>query len=84
MDIYELANGVDSKEKLVEFLFYFQKDFKENKDEWENITLEDYLESMEAWLNDCDGAFRNKGEEMPKNISWNFIATVLLAGSYYE
>ncbi|MHA4044638.1 hypothetical protein [Bacillus cereus] len=30
------------------------------------------------------GAFQNKGEEMPKNISWNFIATVLLAGSYYE
>ncbi|ANS46691.1 hypothetical protein BM86_22090 [Bacillus thuringiensis] len=80
MDIYELANGVDSKEKLVEFLFYLQKDFKENKDEWENITLE----SLEAWLNDCDGAFQNKGEEMPKNISWNFIATVLLAGSYYE
>ncbi|AOM09794.1 hypothetical protein COC60_29325 [Bacillus thuringiensis] len=65
MDIYELANGVDSKEKLVEFLFYLQKDFKENKDEWENITLE----SLEAWLNDCDGAFQNKGEEMPKNIS---------------
>ncbi|MED3311039.1 hypothetical protein COK59_26110 [Bacillus thuringiensis] len=65
MDIYELANGVDSKEKLGEFLFYLQKDFKENKDEWENITLE----SLEAWLNDCDGAFQNKGEEMPKNIS---------------
>ncbi|MGX5544874.1 hypothetical protein [Bacillus cereus] len=30
------------------------------------------------------GAFQNKGKEMPKNISWNFIATVLLAGSYYE
>lgn len=28
-------------------------------------------------------AFQNKGEEMPKNISWNFIATVLLAGSYF-
>lgn len=65
MDIYELANGVDLKEKLVEFLFYLQKDFKENKDEWENITLE----SLEAWLSDCDGAFQNKGEEMPKNIS---------------
>ncbi len=48
MDIYELANDVDSKEKLVEFLFYLQKDFKENREDWENITLEDYLESMEA------------------------------------
>ncbi|WP_226602527.1 DUF7660 family protein [Bacillus cereus] len=37
-----------------------------------------------AWSGWLDGAFQNKGEEMPKNISWNFIATVLLAGSYYE
>lgn len=68
MDIYDLADGVDSKEKLVEFLFYLQKDFKENQGDWENITLADYLESMEAWLNDCDGAFQNKGEEMPHGI----------------
>lgn len=37
---------------------------------------------MEAWLNDCDGVFQNKGEEMPKDISWNFLAMVLLAGSF--
>ncbi|EOO26055.1 hypothetical protein ICM_00361 [Bacillus cereus BAG1X2-3] len=49
MDVYELISDVDSKEKLLEFLFHLQKDFKENQDEWENITLEDYLESMEAW-----------------------------------
>ncbi|WP_416335446.1 hypothetical protein [Bacillus mobilis] len=42
MDIYDLADGVDSKEKLVEFLFYLQKDFKENQGDWENITLADY------------------------------------------
>ncbi|HDR4366966.1 TPA: hypothetical protein ACOQ31_002597 [Bacillus cereus] len=82
--MYDLAYGVDSKEKLVEFLFYLQKDFKENQEDWENITLADYLESMEAWLNDCDGVFQNKGEEMPKDISWNFLAMVLLAGSFYE
>ncbi len=33
MDIYELANDVDSKEKLVEFLFHLQKDFKENQED---------------------------------------------------
>ncbi|HDR8035118.1 DUF7660 family protein [Bacillus thuringiensis] len=82
--MYDLAYGVDSKEKLVEFLFYLQKDFKENQEDWENITLADYLESMEAWLNDCDGVFQNKDEEMPKDISWNFLAMVLLAGSFYE
>ena len=54
MDVYELISDVDSKEKLLEFLFHLQKDFKENQDEWENITLEDYLESMEAWVNDCE------------------------------
>ncbi len=31
MDIYNLADGVDSKEKLVEFLFYLQKILKKIK-----------------------------------------------------
>ena len=78
MDVYELISDVGSKEKLLEFLFHLQKDFKENQDEWENITLEDYLESMEAWVNDCEDP------EMPKNISWGFIAQVLLAAAHYE
>ncbi|MGR6001304.1 DUF7660 family protein [Bacillus cereus] len=84
MDVYELISDVDSKEKLLELLFHLQKDFKENQDEWENITLEDYLESMEAWVNDCEGSYQNRGEEMPKNISWGFIAQVLLAAAHYE
>ncbi|MES5949550.1 hypothetical protein [Bacillus cereus group sp. MG6] len=84
MDIYDLISNVDSKEKLLEFLFYLQKDFKENKDEWENIKIEDYLEGMEAWLNDCEGVYQNRGEEISKNISWGFIAQVLLAAAYYE
>ncbi|PGO34287.1 hypothetical protein CN984_03195 [Bacillus cereus] len=51
-----------------------------------NKSLKIYRKNLEkeAWLNDCDGVFQNKGEEMPKDISWNFIATVLLAGSYYK
>ncbi|WP_442866598.1 hypothetical protein [Bacillus cereus group sp. BY105LC] len=28
---------------------------------------------MEAWLNDCDGVFQNKGEEKPNEISWIFL-----------
>lgn len=84
MDIYDLIDNVDSKEKLLEFLFYLQKDFKENKDDWENIKIEDYLEGMEAWLNDYEGVYQNRGEQIPKNISWGFIAQVLLAAAHYE
>lgn len=84
MDIYDLIDNVDSKEKLLEFLYYLQRDFKENQDEWENIKIEDYLAAITAWIDDCEGVYQNKGEEIPKNISWNFIAQALLAAAYYE
>jgi hypothetical protein len=37
MDVYEYLDHVNSKEDLLKFLVYLQKDFKVNKDEWENV-----------------------------------------------
>jgi hypothetical protein len=43
MGVFEYLDHVNSKEDLLEFIVYLQKDFKENKDEWENIEVETYL-----------------------------------------
>lgn len=43
MDEFEYLDHVNSKEDLLKFIVYLQKDFKENKDEWENIEVETYL-----------------------------------------
>jgi len=52
MEIFETTSKINSKEDLIRFIRLLRRDLQINKDEWENITLEDYLEAIEAWLND--------------------------------
>jgi hypothetical protein len=60
------------------------RDFEERGDEWENITVPDYLEAISAWVTDMDGVYINEGEPVPTNVPWRFFARVLLAGTDYE
>jgi hypothetical protein len=50
---------------------------------WENRTLEQYLEALRAWLNDCDGYYENLGRPVPDN-GWEIIADALQAARSYE
>jgi hypothetical protein len=52
-----------------------REDLKAHPDEWENPTLDDYLEGMRAWLAD------SSGNEEP---SWELFARILDAGRSYE
>ncbi|EEM93578.1 hypothetical protein bthur0013_49240 [Bacillus thuringiensis IBL 200] len=55
-----------------------------NKDEWENVEVETYLEALNGWLGDYEGVYINQGEKIPENIPWKFIAQMLLAAAHYE
>ena len=52
-------------------------DLAANPTEWENPTLEHYLESMAAWLE----SYGNKHHPSP---SWDFIIQMLEAAKIYE
>ena len=45
-------------------------------DEWENATLESFLEAMEAWATDAS--------KPPGNNPWQHAAILLAAGKSYE
>jgi hypothetical protein len=80
----ESAKNINNKNDLARFIQLLISDLKNNENEWENISLEDYLESMSAWLLDSDGLSLNLGEEMPKQPNWSTIGKILLAAKYYE
>ena len=84
MELYEKVDNVKSREDLIRFIFHLRMDLKNNKEKWENITLEDYLEAMEAWINDMDGYYLNTNQPLPKEPSWKTIADILIASSMYE
>ena len=50
----------------------------------ENISIQEYLESVSSWVEDMEGYYKNTNQEIPNNIKWDFIATLFYVGSIYE
>jgi hypothetical protein len=75
---------VETREDLVAFIELLREEFAKAGHQWENPTLETYLEAMQAVLIDWKGRFINRSETVPKVPSWRLIAEVLLAASAYE
>ncbi|WML58103.1 hypothetical protein [Neobacillus sp. PS2-9] len=84
MELYEKVENVKSRADLIKFIKHLRMDLQSNRAEWENITLEDYLEAMEAWVNDMEGYYLNTNHPVPKQPSWKTIADILYASGMYE
>jgi hypothetical protein len=75
---------IPDREALSAFLGRLRVDFKENGAEWENRTLDGFLEALEAWVSDAPGWYANHGQELPAKGDWTFIARALSAARIYE
>lgn len=52
--------------------------------EWENGTLERFLEAFGGFINDLDGYFANHGKPTPAQPDWALLALLLVAATGYE
>ncbi|MCX4398078.1 MULTISPECIES: hypothetical protein [unclassified Streptomyces] len=73
-----------SREELVAFLRDLHKEFRTRGQEWENGTLDDFLEALAAWVHDSPGAYKNADEQIPPDGDWTFMARALRAATLYE
>ncbi|MBU5677859.1 hypothetical protein KQI88_15685 [Alkaliphilus sp. MSJ-5] len=80
----EILKNVKNKEDFIEFINVLLKDINENPDDWEDKHVFSYLESIQSWVEDMEGYYSNTKQEIPKDINWNFIATLLYVGKIYE
>lgn len=83
MDLVDVAS-VRSREDLATFVLALRQDLLANRAEWENPTLEQFLEALAAWCTDMPGYFLNRGVEQPEQPDWNLVARMLMAASIYE
>ncbi|MGW0557114.1 DUF7660 family protein [Streptomyces sp. NPDC002926] len=67
------SDGADSREALAAHIRNLRADLIEHGDDWENSTLESYLEALAAWINDSPGWYKNSDQEMPPNGNWTFF-----------
>jgi hypothetical protein len=76
---------VATREDLRRFVAQMHADYVESGVlEWENATLERFLEALTRYLGDLDGYFRNRGEPVPDQPDWHLVALLLIAASGYE
>lgn len=69
---YELeTDDLNTKEDFIAFLEFFYKDYQQNKDKWENNTLEPFLEAMIAYTENIQHMYDNNKISINSNEpSW--------------
>ena len=82
--IEELADRIQDREDLAQFLRALHTTLKEKPDEWDNPDLDSFLEAAAAWVEDMEGYYKGKGEAVPNQPAWKTLARILLAARIYE
>ncbi|WP_404816992.1 hypothetical protein [Streptomyces thermolineatus] len=78
------AHRVDSRAALSDHIRALRADLLERGGEWENPTLERYLDALASWIDDSPAWHRNFDQEMPADGGWTFFARALSAAVVYE
>ncbi|SDW08979.1 hypothetical protein SAMN05518855_1001227 [Paenibacillus sp. CF384] len=74
---------VSSKADLLRFLAALRKDLVTNKENWENPTLDMYLEAMQSWIQVMDGYYSDTYQTIPEQ-TWKILADILYAAKIHE
>jgi len=73
---------IHSKEDFMRFLSKLQEDSKINSQNWENITIDSYLESVLSWVSEFD--FPPDSKISWQQPSWALISLLFYSGKIYE
>ena len=84
MSLNETVRQIETREDFVAMLAELLLDLRTKPEEWENSTLERYLEAIADWTGDSDGYYANRGIPVPEQPNWRTFGEVLLAAKYYE
>jgi hypothetical protein len=76
---------IQSRQQFIAHLFRLLDDFDGAGDHWANQDIYTFLQAMAAWLNDCQGYYRNAGRQIDvDNALWQVFADALSAAAVYE
>ena len=84
MIMKEIKHGEMSRDEFIEFIYELIDNFKEKPQDWENTTIDSYLDALVRWVEDMDGYYKNQDIPLPENIDWSVFASILIASTMYE
>jgi hypothetical protein len=83
-ELIKKMENLNSQEDFLGFLELLIQDLRNNPDEWENKSLESYLEAASSWTKDMHGYYQNNNLPIPQNVNWKVFANILIAAKMYE
>jgi hypothetical protein len=84
MTLDEQIVRVESRRDVADFIACLRADLRDNPQEWENLTLDDALDAMEAWIRDTEGQGHMLDMSHVQTLTWRNFAKVLYAAKFYE
>ncbi|MFE4959485.1 hypothetical protein ACFRCW_37240 [Streptomyces sp. NPDC056653] len=75
---------IPNREALAAFLARLREDHAQHGTEWENQTLDRFLEALGAWIADAQGSYTYLKQDLPLEGDWTFFARALSAARIYE
>ncbi len=76
---------VNDRKSFIRFLELFHQDFLVTKKQWENNTLESFLEAMTRYAQDIEGYYQNTNQSIDADIpGWAIFADILKGSKVYE
>ncbi len=84
MNLNEMVSRIQTREDFLHFLHALLEDLRSHPEQWENLTLEGYLQAMAAWGADAEGYYAGQGIPLSPQASWKTLGEMLLAAKIYE
>lgn len=81
-DMYQYIEKVTDKETFLRFMKMLIDDFRKNPQEWEQGSIDGYLDAMMAWIDDFSKCPNN--DVNWESIDYSIIARILYMGKIYE
>ncbi len=74
-----------TKQDFITFLKEFRADYHANPDRWENKTLDDFLEAMQAYTIDIQNMYDNNNLKIDSTkFDYRIFADILSGAAIYE
>lgn len=76
---------VNDRQSFAQFLQLLLEEYQDNKAEWENKTLEDFLEAMSRYAEDIQGNYNNVRDGISADVpAWSTFADIMRGAVVYE
>lgn len=79
------TSRINDRQSFIQFLHEFRNNFLQDGEQWENKTLDQFLEALAAYAEDIPGYYHSMSPSVNAEIpGWRVFADMLKGARVYE